>query len=134
MKVTGFDKVTWLGSRGPVTVAVRGKKEVAILHALKGLTPGPLGTCADTSTAFSISFVVVRTHQPFVVTEDPCPSPGIVAASLGGSLVGRQIIQGGQGKYEVQYWDDCALARAVLAALPLDGVIGTKEGLKFCSA
>ena len=72
MRVRGFGRISLaLGSSDAVTVTVRGKKELAMLAALRRLSVAPRGTCMDTSTAFSISVTVARSHQPFVVMEDP---------------------------------------------------------------
>ena len=131
IRVTGFDRISLaLGSSGAVTVEVRSKKEQAILSALDGLSPAARGTCVDTSTAFSLSFTDVRTHKPWVVTEDPCPTPGLVQISAGGVLLRRQIIKGGESAG--QFNEDCRLAKAVLAALPRHGTAGTREDLRNC--
>lgn len=122
VEVTGYNSVRPIGSLGPVTVVVTGKRAVAIRSAVAGLAKSSSRPeCMESMTSFKISVLPRRGLPPtWVATENDCPSPGLVVISIDGKRM--QILT-----------EDCALRAAVIAALPPGRAEGTRRDRTRCS-
>lgn len=122
MRLTAYNKISpGRGSRDRLTVTVNRGNGSKIFTALRRLPTTPPDTCVDTIDTFTIRFVLKHTRRPhYVATENACPTPGVVAISIGGRLVRS-------------YRADCALNKAVLHALPRGRAKATAQYLKFCA-
>lgn len=122
MTLTGYDQISFAGgSKSPVTVTVNARNRAAIYKALRALSFFPPGSCVETIDTFSIGFLLKRTTHPRdVAREDACPTPGVVGVTIGGQRAG-------------DFKADCALNKAVLAALPSGRANATRQYLQFCS-
>ncbi len=123
IEVTGYAQVSIMGSRGPVTVVVNKHQAASIRRAMAGLAVTSASFCAETSNAFSISFLAHQgARRPaLVATEDDCPTPGVVSVTENGRAVA--ILK-----------EDCALRAAVRAALPPGQAEGTRQDENRCTS
>jgi hypothetical protein len=122
VEVTGYSSIRPIGSLGPVTVVVTGKKAAAIRSALAGLTNSSSSpSCVESMSSFKISVLPRRGVPPtWVATESDCPTPGLVVISV-------------DGRTTPALAEDCALRAAVVAALPRRRAEGTRTDKARCS-
>jgi hypothetical protein len=121
--VTGYGRVTPQGSSPPVTVEVNRHQAVAIRRALRTLVTLRPSNCHENASAFAITFSQPKgSHRSSaLVTEDDCPTPGVVTISERGKLV--QTLK-----------ESCSMRAAVLAVLPNGKAEGTRQDRNSCSS
>jgi hypothetical protein len=119
--VTGFRTLTLDGSRGPVTVTVKGRNAATLRVALSSLAPKPSGDlCQESIVPFTVSFFPHGgAHPTLVASAFVCDGPGISVT------VGRSM---------TQLKDDCALQIAVINALPHGHAEGTRQAVGHAMA
>jgi hypothetical protein len=121
VEVTGYQHLSYLGSVGPVTVVVGGRRAAAIRSALRGLSTTSPGECMESLVAFKVSVATREGARPsYAATEQDCPTPGVVSISV-------------DGKNIEQLREDCSLHAAVIAALPRGRADGTRRDKNRCS-
>lgn len=123
IEVTGYGRVTEAASSDPVTVQVSGRQAAAIRKALSTLASTDPSGCVDTLEAFSIRFLPHKgvRGSATLVTENDCPTPGVVA-----------VLQ--HGKAVATLRESCSLRAAVVAALPRFKAYGTRQDRNGCSS
>jgi hypothetical protein len=125
VEVTGYGRVTLLGSSQPSTVKANGHQATAIRQVLSTLKvlPSRAPVCMENPEAFSITFLASEgTHRPtWVATETDCPAPGIVTISEHGTVA-----------YSLK--ESCSLRVLILTLLPRGKAEGTRRDQNSCSS
>lgn len=107
VEVTGYSASTlYGGSTGPVRVKVASEAAYRIRQAFDALPLSAPAMCMENEAAYEIAFIPEGHSEPTIMaTDELCPSPGEVG-----------VTSDGQAMPTLEA--DCAVARAVVAALP----------------
>jgi hypothetical protein len=121
--VTGYKTVSLMGSTGPSTVSVTGKKLSSLVSALNALPLGPTERCVETTTAFQLT-ITLRNGKKLHDSSTFCGFPEDAISFSSATFA---------ASYELA--DTSCTVMSDVAALFKNGTaVGTRTSLSDCRA